>query len=198
MDKSFVYIKLDFRKLLCGGQRIGTDVIGAHFNVDDPYGCRLADDHTEETTLTFGTSKRAQLRATDVELAPDGTTFTLDFEGKRYLVQSPLIGHYNVSNTLAALSIAALAGVSVEQSIGSLNSFSGIPGRMERIDCGQLFEVVVDYAHTGNALDNALKMLSEITPGKVKVVFGEEKELVAIFPKIVPVFDPTIFTRRPT
>ncbi len=141
-------------------------------NVDDPYGCRLADAHTEETTITFGTSDRARLRATDIELAPSGTTFTLDFDGKRYLVRSPLIGHYNVSNTLAALSIGILADVSIEKCIGSLDSFGGIPGRMERISCGQPFEVVVDYAHTGNALDNALKMLREITPGKVKVVFG--------------------------
>lgn len=141
-------------------------------NVDDSYGCRLANEHTEETTITFGTSDRARLQATDVELAPDGTTFTLNFDGKRYLVRSPLIGQYNVSNALAALSIGILAGISIEKCIGSLNSFSGIPGRMERISCGQPFEVVVDYAHTGNALDNALRMLQEITPGKVKTVFG--------------------------
>jgi len=141
-------------------------------NVDDPYGRRLADDHEGESTLTFGTSQTARLRATDIDLAPDGTTFTLDHDGKRFLVQSPLIGHYNVSNTLAALAIGILAGVSLEKCIGSLNSFGGIPGRMERIDCGQPFEVVVDYAHTGNALDNALRMLKEITPGKVNVVFG--------------------------
>lgn len=141
-------------------------------NIDDPYGSRLADDHLEESTITFGTAKRARLRATDIELAPNGTTFTLAFDGKRYLVHSPLIGHYNVSNTLAALSIAILVGSDMEKCIGSLDSFGGIPGRMERVECGQPFEVVVDYAHTGNALDNALKMLREITPGKVKVVFG--------------------------
>ncbi len=151
---------------------IGAAPKGLALNVDDVYGRRLAESHKEETTLTFGTSERARLRATDIELAPDGTTFTLDFDGKRYLVQSPLIGHYNVSNTLAALSVGVLTGVSLEECIGSLNSFSGIPGRMERIDCGQPFEVVVDYAHTGNALDNALRMLKEITPGSLKVVFG--------------------------
>lgn len=151
---------------------IGTVPKKLVLNVDDTYGRRLADEHKEESTITFGTSKQARLRATDIELAPDGATFTLEWDGKRYLVNSPLIGLYNVSNTLAALSMAVLGDVPVEKCIGSLNSFGGIPGRMERVSAGQPFEVVVDYAHTGNALENALKMLQEITPGKVKVVFG--------------------------
>ena len=151
---------------------IGTGPKKLVLNVDDAYGRRLADEHKEESTITFGASKQARLRATDIELAPDGATFTLEWDGKRYLVNSPLIGLYNVSNTLAALSMAVLEDVPVEKCIGSLNSFGGIPGRMERVSTGQPFEVVVDYAHTGNALENALKMLQEITPGKVKVVFG--------------------------
>ncbi len=141
-------------------------------NVDDPYGRRIVKGCSDDSLITFGTAPEARLRATDIELAPGSTTFTLEFDGRRYLVQSPLIGHYNVSNTLAALAIAIQCGVEVSDCIGSLGAFAGIPGRMERIDEGQLFEVVVDYAHTGNALENALNMLKEITPGKLKVVFG--------------------------
>ncbi|HCR28539.1 MAG TPA: UDP-N-acetylmuramoyl-L-alanyl-D-glutamate--2,6-diaminopimelate ligase, partial [Opitutae bacterium] len=141
-------------------------------NVDDEYGRRLASESREESVLTFGLSDDAALKATDVELAPNHSLFTLEYEGKRYLTRSPLIGKYNISNTLAALSTAILLGLDIEKCIASLETFKGIPGRMERVDQGQAFEVVVDYAHTGNALENALRMLKEITPGELKVVFG--------------------------
>ena len=141
-------------------------------NVDDPYGRRLADQSREERVLTFGLSEDAALKATDLDLAPDHSLFTLGYEGKRYLVRSPLIGNYNISNTLAALSTAILLGLDIEACIASLEKFGGIPGRMECVVDDQAFEVVVDYAHTGNALENALRMLKEITPGQLKVVFG--------------------------
>ncbi len=158
------------RRFIVG--EIGAQPKKLAINVDDSYGRRIVEELSDESVFTFGASKDARLRASDVELAPDSTSFTLNLDGRRYLVRSPLIGNYNVSNTLAALSIAIQCGVDIEACIGSLDSFSGIPGRMERIDEGQSFEVVVDYAHTGNALENALKMLKEITPGKLRVVFG--------------------------
>lgn len=158
------------RKFING--EIGPSPKRLAINVDDPYGRRLADESREERVLTFGLSEEASLKATDVELAPDHSLFTLEYEGKRYLIRSPLIGNYNISNTLAALSAAILLDLDIEKCIASLDTFRGVPGRMERIAHGQAFEVVVDYAHTGNALENALRMLKEITPGQLKVVFG--------------------------
>jgi UDP-N-acetylmuramoyl-L-alanyl-D-glutamate--2,6-diaminopimelate ligase len=141
-------------------------------NVDDIYGRRLAQELDADSLISFGTGSDAEMQAIDVDMAPDGTTFTLRYEGKNRLVRSPLIGHYNVSNVLAALAISAAVGADLDSCIGSLGTFYGIPGRMERIQNGQPFEVVVDYAHTGNALENALSMLREIILGKLSVVFG--------------------------
>jgi len=141
-------------------------------NIDDAYGRKLMEELDGDSVIAFGTRRDAAMRAIDVDLAPDGVSFTLRYEGRDRLVRSPLIGHYNVSNVLAALAISAVVGVDLDACIGSLGAFGGIPGRMERIQKGQPFEVVVDYAHTGNALENALGMLREITPGKVIVVFG--------------------------
>ncbi len=158
------------RKFING--EIGSPPKRLAINVDDSYGRRLADQPRDEPVLTFGLSSDAALKATDIELAPDNSLFTLEYEGKRYLVRSPLIGKYNISNTLAGISTAVLLGLDIEKCIARLETFRGIPGRMERIDQGQPFQVVVDYAHTGNALENALRMLKEITPGQLKVVFG--------------------------
>lgn len=141
-------------------------------NLDDVYGRRLVEELTGDSVISFGTQPGATMQAVDVDMAPSGTTFTLRYEGRDRLVRSPLIGHYNVSNVLAAMAIGAAVGVDLDSCVESLVSFGGIPGRMERIQKGQAFEVVVDYAHTGNALENALSMLREITPGKVNVVFG--------------------------
>ncbi len=158
------------RRFLTG--ELGSEPKKISVNIDDEYGKRLARELAGESIITFGTVPEADLRAEDVEMAPDGTTFTLIRGEKRRLVRSPLIGHYNVSNLLAALSICVAMDLDIDACIKSLDSFGGIPGRMERVQSGQPFEVVVDYAHTGNALEHALTMLREITPGKLKVVFG--------------------------
>ncbi|MEC7274500.1 MAG: cyanophycin synthetase, partial [Verrucomicrobiota bacterium] len=90
----------------------------------------------------------------------------------RLQVRSPLLGRYNVSNLLAALAIIQSKGHCIEDLLDRLPSFPGVPGRMERIDEGQAFNVLVDYAHTDDALKHACEMLREITPGRLIVVFG--------------------------
>ncbi|MCH2388283.1 MAG: Mur ligase domain-containing protein, partial [Opitutales bacterium] len=105
------------RKFING--EIGPSPKRLAINVDDPYGRRLADESREERVLTFGLSEEASLKATDVELAPDHSLFTLEYEGKRYLIRSPLIGNYNISNTLAALSAAILLDLDIEKCIAS-------------------------------------------------------------------------------
>ncbi len=141
-------------------------------NVDDPYGRRLRKELDDEGVIAFGTSEDADMRAVEIELSPVETSFVLKYQGVDRVARSPLIGAYNVSNALAAFAVAASLGIELDDCIYALGTFGGIPGRMERIQKGQLFEVVVDYAHTGNALENALKMLREITPRRLVVVFG--------------------------
>jgi UDP-N-acetylmuramoyl-L-alanyl-D-glutamate--2,6-diaminopimelate ligase len=87
-------------------------------------------------------------------------------------LKTHLIGDYNVSNVLAASGAALAIGAPVEAIQQGIAALQGIPGRMERIDCGQPYLAVVDFAHTPNALHNALIALRRITPGKLIVAFG--------------------------
>ena len=145
-------------------------------NLDDRYGRQLADKLAREVpetkVVTFGESEAAQVRATDVVLGFTGTLFRLVWPGGSLQVESPLVGRYNVSNLLAALATAWGLGRDPQVVLARLPSFRGVPGRMERIDEGQPYNVLVDYAHTDDALRNALGMLRAITPGRVLVVFG--------------------------
>ncbi len=142
-------------------------------NIDDKYGVRLVEDiPAEVSVITFGESKNADFRASSVELSAAGTRFALDCPDGHFEVQSALVGDYNVSNTLAALAICSGLGLNVVNCIKDLDSFPGIPGRMQKVDAGQAATVLVDYAHTEDALENALSMLRGVTQGKLRVVFG--------------------------
>ena len=85
---------------------------------------------------------------------------------------SKLIGNYNISNTLAAVSAAIALDIPTEAICAGINTFQSVPGRMERIDLGQPYTAIVDFAHTPNALDQLLHALRPITPGRLIVVFG--------------------------
>jgi UDP-N-acetylmuramoyl-L-alanyl-D-glutamate--2,6-diaminopimelate ligase len=145
----------------------------AVINIDDPCGRRLSATLPENVRVVrFGESLAADFRADALRMTADGTSFQLICPEGRMEVESPLLGRYNVSNVLCALAIANASGVPVRDAVASLVSFPGVPGRMEKVDCGQRFSVLVDYAHTPDALTNALAMLRPITKGRVLVVFG--------------------------
>jgi len=153
--------------------RAGADPKIAVVNLDDPYGERLAALLAGRAqTITFGENARALVRAENVVLNFKNTTFKLVWPGGTAQVDSPLIGRYNVSNLLAAIATAWSLGRDPSVFISRIKSFKGVPGRMERIEEGQPFNVLVDYAHTDDALRNALGMLRAITPGKLLVVYG--------------------------
>lgn len=142
-------------------------------NIDDPRGRDLATALAGTARLiTFGESPGAQVRAEDVRLGFTGTDFRLVWPGGSLGVGSPLIGRYNVSNLLAAFAAALALGRDPAELAPRLAGFPGVPGRMERIVAGQPASVLVDYAHTDDALRNALAMLRPITPGRLLVVFG--------------------------
>jgi len=145
----------------------------AVINADCAYGRKLiADLGSESSVTTFGMSAGADVRAGDVKLFPERTEFKLVWPEGEAQVTSPLLGRYNVSNLLAALTIAYVQGRAPEELLERLATFPGVPGRMERIDAGQDYNLLVDYAHTDDALTHACGMLREITPGKLIVVFG--------------------------
>ena len=145
----------------------------AAINADDPYGLLLAAElEGRMRVILFGTSEQAEVRAIDARLGAQGSTFTLLWKEGEAAVELPLIGAYNVSNASAAFAIAIALGRNPRDCIRSLASFAGIPGRMELVRGARDFSVVVDYAHTEDALRNALSMLREVTTGSLKVVFG--------------------------
>ncbi|MBN2068056.1 MAG: UDP-N-acetylmuramoyl-L-alanyl-D-glutamate--2,6-diaminopimelate ligase [Opitutales bacterium] len=145
----------------------------AVINLDDVYGHRLLGELPGDISpVTFGVHPDAAYRAEEITLLPTGSRFTLVYPGGRMEVISPLLGAYNVSNVLAALAIAGCQGRNVSALVQKLMRFAGVPGRMEKVSVGQSFNVLVDYAHTDDALKNALLMLRDITPGRLLVVFG--------------------------
>jgi UDP-N-acetylmuramoyl-L-alanyl-D-glutamate--2,6-diaminopimelate ligase len=139
-------------------------------NVDDPYGQRLA---AEIDCLTFSAEgASADFGADQVQLGPSGATFrVVSAEGSVH-VSTRLPGHFNVSNALAAITAAHTLGVSAEQAAAGVEAAVGVPGRFEPIEEGQPFMVLVDYAHTPEALENALHAARPLTEGRLISVFG--------------------------
>ena len=145
----------------------------AVINGDCPYGKRLAEELPPQVqVLTFGFGAENHFRATGLSLNSQQSSFLMECPAGNLVVTSPMIGKYNVLNALASFSIIHALGESVSDSVHKLTCFGGVSGRMEVVDRGQPFRVLVDYAHTPDALKNALEMLQECTSGKVRVVFG--------------------------
>ena len=145
----------------------------AAINLDDPYGRKLAAlTPPPVKVVTFGESPGAMVRAENVRLNFHNTQLRLVWPGGAVEIESPFLGSYNVSNLLAAFAACYALGRDLSVIAVRLKSFAGVPGRMERIEEGQPCHVLVDYAHTDDALRNALAMLRAITPGRLLVVFG--------------------------
>ena len=138
-------------------------------NVDDAAGRRIARD-TAIPRSTFG--EDADWRAREVDLRPDGSSFRLLGPDVDVRARVQLPGAFNVANAVAALAALVTAGVPVEDAVRGIGDLPGVPGRMERVDAGQPFLAVVDYAHTPDAVARLLDAVRRVTPGKVVVVLG--------------------------
>ncbi len=112
------------------------------------------------------------IKARDITHSPSGLTFTVETPFGEVAITSPLIGGFNVSNILAAVGAALARRIPFEAIQQGVALTHGIPGRMERVDRGQPFTIIVDFAHTPNALERALETVRELTRGRVIVVFG--------------------------
>lgn len=145
----------------------------AVINLDDRFGARLVDRVGKAVEFyTYGQGVHAQFRASNVRMDFSGTTYGLDALGKSYLVKMPLIGAFNVYNSLAAIAAAHTMGVPVRTAVQALAQVPPVPGRMQAVQGKRPFKVFVDYAHTDDALINALKTLRELEPGRLIAVFG--------------------------
>jgi UDP-N-acetylmuramoyl-L-alanyl-D-glutamate--2,6-diaminopimelate ligase len=138
----------------------------AVLNLDDAWGRRLLDVPVPVTT--FGLDPAADVRAEDVKTRTDGLAFRVDGRD----VTSPLRGGFNVSNCLAAIASSRLVGVDPEDAIRGLANAGQVSGRMEPVDAGQRFLVVVDYAHTPDSIRTVLAAARQLATGRVIVVFG--------------------------
>jgi UDP-N-acetylmuramoyl-L-alanyl-D-glutamate--2,6-diaminopimelate ligase len=123
--------------------------------------------------LNYGLGNSADVHAVDVKYSGSGIEFSATSSDFRVAIASSLVGAYNVSNCLAALTVAIYGlGVSPEAAARGIASLEGIPGRMEQIDLGQNFTAIVDFAHTPNALKVTLEAGRKMTKGRVISVFG--------------------------
>jgi len=113
----------------------------------------------------------ADLRAENVVLAPSGTRFTLHFRGSSAPVALPLLGAFNVENALAAAGAALAMGMSLDEVAARLETAPQVPGRMERV-VTRPFTVIIDFAHTPDALENLLEAVRAVAHGRVVVLFG--------------------------
>lgn len=120
------------------------------------------------TSLGNAADVTAQLREESLR----GTAFQLSIHGRTVECHTTLIGRHNVANCLTAAAILSSFGLSPEQISAGLEQFRVVPGRLERVACGQPFDVFVDYAHTDDALARCLQALRSMAPGRLIVVFG--------------------------
>jgi UDP-N-acetylmuramoyl-L-alanyl-D-glutamate--2,6-diaminopimelate ligase len=142
-------------------------------NIDDPYGRRLAEETSLPVRTFSAVGADADWRATDVDLAATGSAFVVHGpEGVRVGAGVPLPGDFNVSNALAAVAACAEAGFDAEAVASGIARGGGVPGRLERIEAGQDFAVIVDYAHKPDAVESALRSLRPLTTGRLIVVLG--------------------------
>jgi UDP-N-acetylmuramoyl-L-alanyl-D-glutamate--2,6-diaminopimelate ligase len=139
-------------------------------NVDDPYGRRLATEL--EDPITFSLGGEATYTATEIETGLRGSRFTVLTPEGPVALRSPLRGRFNVANVIAALAAARAVGVELGVAVDALATAGQVPGRFEPVQEGQGFEVLVDYAHTPDSLENVLGAARELGGGRVHVVFG--------------------------
>ena len=142
-------------------------------NVDDEHGRRLLNEATVPVRTFSAAGADADWRATDVELRAEGSAFVITTpSGERLSAGCSLPGDFNVANTLAAVAAAGEAGLDAGLVAAGIADGGGVPGRLERVDAGQDFVVVVDYAHKPDAVAAAIRTLRPLTPGRVIVVLG--------------------------
>jgi UDP-N-acetylmuramoyl-L-alanyl-D-glutamate--2,6-diaminopimelate ligase len=145
----------------------------AVINSDDPYGQKLITRFGKALAITtYGMGARADFRASDMRSDFGGSSYRLDAKDKSYLVRLPLIGRFNIYNSLAAIALADAAGVEVRSAVQAMAKAPQIPGRLEAVAAKRQFHVFVDYAHTDDALLNVLKTCRDLNPNRLILVFG--------------------------
>jgi len=164
MENYFASKRRFFTELVPGGD--GRPVI----NIDDPYGARLADELP--AALTCGQSAGAQIRPREVRLSLAGIEGAVCTPSGDFTLRSPLLGQFNLQNLLCAAGAGIALGLAPETIGAGLATATLVPGRLERIENDREALVLVDYAHTGDALEKVLTTLRDLSPRRIITVFG--------------------------
>lgn len=143
----------------------------AVINLDDPTGLFMAGK-CDVPVITYGIGEGRDVQALDIRYSAGGVSFKVSTPLAESRLDLKLAGRINVYNSLAAIATGVAFGVGLETQKAALERVKGMPGRFERVDRGQKFSVIVDYAHSPDGLANVLRAARDITAGKVIVVFG--------------------------
>jgi UDP-N-acetylmuramoyl-L-alanyl-D-glutamate--2,6-diaminopimelate ligase len=143
----------------------------AILNKQSPYSKEIAAT-TKAKILWFAVDEDADLSARIHSIDDSGTTFTLSYLGKSIRIKTPLIGRFNVANYLAAAGLCLAVGLDIETVTRGLSALDAVPGRLERVPSQTGFTVLVDFAHTDDALENVLSTLKPLCKARLIVVFG--------------------------
>lgn len=160
-----------FRSLTTSYRKPGTPKV-AVLNADDEGSFEYLRAMPADRQIIYGLEAEAEVSARDITLEPLGSRFTLIAPGLQQPITTSLLGRFNVYNILASASAAFALGVPGEAIAEGVQRVHGVTGRMERIEMGQDFTVIVDFAHTPNALARALETVRPLTSGRLIVVFG--------------------------
>src|SRR3989442_6558393 len=126
--------------------------------------------------MTYGIDALCDVQGAILATDASGSRLRITSSGTSVELTLPLVGRFNVQNALAAAAAGLAAGATLQQLRDALSRARAVPGRMERVECGQPFSVIVDYAHTPESLDKVLGLLRPLTKGKLIAVFGSAGE----------------------
>ena len=140
-------------------------------NIDDRWG-RALQEAAPDRTWSYGIERKGDFYPKGIESGFDGIRMTVETPIGEIEIRSSLVGRYNVYNLLAAVGVGVSLGLSKAEISAGIASMSGVPGRFEKIDLGQDFTVIVDYAHTEDALERLLQAVRDLSPRRIITVFG--------------------------
>ncbi|MEG0024417.1 MAG: UDP-N-acetylmuramoyl-L-alanyl-D-glutamate--2,6-diaminopimelate ligase [Akkermansia sp.] len=145
----------------------------ALINIDDSYGRRLVEMFSSRLTIkTYGSSFGADFLMQIKHVSSRGSAYELTYKNKSYFVQIPLIGRFNIYNSLAALAGAVCAGMPIREAVAGMTNCPQVPGRLALAGNKESITAFVDYAHTPDALENVCSTLKGLCPRRLLVVFG--------------------------
>lgn len=141
-------------------------------NADDTGAEYLLSVSACESMITYGIEKECDMRASNVRLSEKGVAFEVGYEGETYGVELGIPGEFSVYNALTALGCLVAVGVPMAKAVEGLKSARGVKGRVELVDTGKDFSVIIDYAHTPDGLYNVIRTVRGFCKGRIITVFG--------------------------